>query len=725
MDPQHLVGCIPVASLVWRRDDYRILAVNDAFVADFGYDRAEALAMTIRQLVTDADWARAQAAIATPADDVTRWRLRRKSGELVAVDVRGADVADGQARLSTAVDSSHREARLFFEELETLAQSGGWSERLDEGVTHWSPGIFALLGLPPTEPPGVETFLPLVHPDDRGRLQAAIGRRRSGESLVPRTFRVRRASDGAERVIRSHARIVSVDHEGRPRRLAGVWRDVTDETAISEALRAAQARLGAILEAGVLGIVEWQDARIIDANDVFFQLTGYTRKDIDGGLETRLLSFPEHDASFARARKELEERGRSSPIAVEYRKKDGGRAPVIIGSALLPGERRGVAFIVDDRERREMVLRLGQADRLASMGAMAAAVAHELNNPLAYVMSNLTFIAETMAATTASSAELGPALSDARQGAERMRQIVRDLATFSRNDPLETAPVDAVAAVEQALALTANESRHRARIIKHLEPVPRLLGNETRLAQVLVNILINAAQSIAEGDVARHAITVSTRSDGARVRIEISDDGCGIPGDVLPRIFDPFFTTRGIGEGTGLGLSIALRLVTAMGGAIEVDSAVGRGSTFRLSFPVAAPASVAEAPRPAPPRRARVVIVDDEPMVGAALRRTLSREHDVTVLTSARELFALLAREPVDVIICDLMMPEMTGMDVHAELMAHFPSLAARTIFLTGGAFTPRARAFLAEVPNPRLDKPFDAEKLRQTIRALLPPPNQ
>jgi CheY-like chemotaxis protein len=275
--------------------------------------------------------------------------------------------------------------------------------------------------------------------------------------------------------------------------------------------------------------------------------------------------------------------------------------------------------------------------------------------------------------------------------------------------------------LDNALTLAANELRHRARVVKALTTVPAVRGNEARLTQVLVNLLINAAQAMPEGEADRHAITISSSVDGSgRVCLEVRDEGCGIAPEVLPRIFDPFFTTKPIGDGTGLGLSIAHRLISAMGGAIEVRSEPGCGSTFSVLLQPA----TREEPAPAPPvpaakKRARVVILDDEPMVGTAVKRMLAREHDVTLLTEPQELFSLLARESIDVLLCDLMMPLMTGMDVFVEVQARFPSLAPRVVFLTGGAFTSRAKSFLAEVPNPRLEKPFDASKLRALIRTL------
>jgi CheY-like chemotaxis protein len=240
---------------------------------------------------------------------------------------------------------------------------------------------------------------------------------------------------------------------------------------------------------------------------------------------------------------------------------------------------------------------------------------------------------------------------------------------------------------------------------------------------VFLNLLINAAHAIPEGAADRHRIRVatSTGEDGGAV-IEIEDTGEGIAAARLERIFDPFFTTKPIGVGTGLGLSICRNLVRAMGGEIEVESVPERGSLFRVRLPAAAGE---DRPAPsltpaAPSRRGRILAVDDEPLVANAIRRALAREYEVVTETSPRAALDLAARGSFDVVICDLMMPEMTGMDFFSELSAVAPDLSERVLFLSGGAFTPAARAFLERARNPCMEKPFDTEQLRAMVRGLM-----
>jgi CheY-like chemotaxis protein len=243
---------------------------------------------------------------------------------------------------------------------------------------------------------------------------------------------------------------------------------------------------------------------------------------------------------------------------------------------------------------------------------------------------------------------------------------------------------------------------------------------------VFLNLAVNAAQAMPEGQAERNEIRVITRrGPGGDVVVEFKDTGAGIPEAVLPRIFDPFFTTKEVGVGTGLGLAICHRIVSGFGGQIGVESEVGRGTTFRISLPVASivvePRADA-APRPAPPpRRGRILVVDDEPMMCHSVRRILARDHDVETTTSGSDALARVARgERYDVILCDLMMPVLGGADVYDELRKSAPEQAAKMVFMTGGAFTPRAQRFLDEVPNARVEKPLQTSELRALVHAQL-----
>jgi CheY-like chemotaxis protein len=242
------------------------------------------------------------------------------------------------------------------------------------------------------------------------------------------------------------------------------------------------------------------------------------------------------------------------------------------------------------------------------------------------------------------------------------------------------------------------------------------------VGQVLLNLLVNAAQAIPPGCPAAHVITVAARREAGDVIVEVSDTGSGIPKDVVNRIFEPFFTTKPLREGTGLGLSICHAIVTSLGGEISVDSEVGRGTTFRVTLPVASPS---KATRPistheVSPRRARLLIVDDEPALLSALA-LLFDEHEVTTFARVRPAIeAIEGGARFDVILCDVMMAEMSGMEFFTALEKLAPEMTARVIFLTGGAFTSAARTFLAGRANPTVEKPFDPQDLLAAVAHLL-----
>jgi PAS domain S-box-containing protein len=428
-------------------------------------------------------------------------------------------------------------------------------------------------------------------------------------------------------------------------------------------------------------------------------------------------------------------RGRVWHCWLEPLRDPGGSAVGVIGIALDITERARLEKAVRDREAQVV-----QSDRLASLGTLAAGVAHEINNPLTYVITNVGYVAERLASLAGELAaapageaapsgagarleEIREALGEAQEGAQRVRQIVRDLRTYSRGDDEQEKRVDIWRVIEWSVNMTMNEIRHRARLVKDLGPVPGVRGTETRLGQVFINLLVNAAQAIAAGSSADNEIRISTMTDeDGRAVVCISDTGPGIPPDVLDHIFEPFFTTKPTGVGLGLGLFVCHGIIKGMGGTLTAESPPGAGATFVVTLPPALAAIDATgliAPAEATNgRRARVLAVDDEPQVLRSIQRALGA-HEVVVADCGRDALARLATdEAFDVILCDLMMGDMTGMDLYAELGRRSQALAARIVFMTGGVFTDGARDFLAGVPNVCIEKPFDLAALRAMVAA-------
>jgi two-component system cell cycle sensor histidine kinase/response regulator CckA len=375
--------------------------------------------------------------------------------------------------------------------------------------------------------------------------------------------------------------------------------------------------------------------------------------------------------------------------------------------------------------------RLQSRDRMASIGTLTAGVVHGINNPLSYVIANLEYVKRLLSKgperlEPKALAELGDVLDDSLDGADRVRRIVSDLGNFSGPFDGRVVAVDLERAAERALSVAANEIRHRARVIREFAGVPAALGSEAKLVQVILNVLINAAHSIEPGAIDRNAITVRTRVDArGRPMLEIDDTGCGIAKEHLGRVFDPFFTTKPVGVGTGLGLSIAHRIVRELEGELRVESVHGHGTHVLLTLP-AAPlaASIAPPLESIPPFssdrfRARVLVIDDEPAILRAFRRVLF-SHEVSVATCGPEAMQKLSEGAAfDVIFCDVMMPEMSGVEVYQRISERYPGQEHKLVFMTGGAFTEPAAHFIESASNPKLKKPFTGSSLRALVASM------
>jgi len=394
-------------------------------------------------------------------------------------------------------------------------------------------------------------------------------------------------------------------------------------------------------------------------------------------------------------------------------------------------DERVVAIVVvarDISERKQAEMQLMLADRMASVGTLAAGVAHEINNPLAAVIANLDMAGQELddlGKQTAVSRDLVEELRDARLAADRVREIVRDLKIFSRAQEDRRGAVDVQKVLESTLRMAWNEIRHRARVVKNYKKVPRVDANESRLGQVFLNLLVNAVQAIPEGNYQGNEIRIATEVADGQVVVTIGDTGAGMSREVQSRLFTPFFTTKPVGVGTGLGLAISHRIVTQLGGTLTFVSEVGKGTEFRIALPAAGvnlPTITQSMPSgAAAKRRGRVLVIDDEESLVQAMRRYLMQDHDVDGVTSARAALELIrAGEHFDVVLCDLMMPQITGAELHDEVIKLDPALAARMIFVTGGAFTETARAFLDRVPNKRIEKPFDLKALRHIVNEVV-----
>jgi two-component system, cell cycle sensor histidine kinase and response regulator CckA len=399
-------------------------------------------------------------------------------------------------------------------------------------------------------------------------------------------------------------------------------------------------------------------------------------------------------------------------------------APIHDGEGRIGGS---VLILRDISEKRLLESRLALQARLAGLGTLSAGIAHEINNPLTYVITNLMFITEGIGkaagADQALLADLQQCLADAQLGASRIRTIVSDMKLFA-HPQASTSTFDLREALEDACRFTSHEVALRAAFEKAVAGQPVLVhGDKQQLSQLIGILLVNAAQAIPEGGAGERRVTLRLEASGSEAVVTVSDTGVGMTPEVLVRIFDPFFTTKPVGVGTGLGLSIAHGIAEAHGAQMRVRSKPGSGTAveFRLATqrqPAALPASLA-ATRAV--QRRRLLLVDDDPLVLRALQRQLASHHEVAAVLSGGEALTLLAAGmEFDLLLIDLLMPELSGVELHQRICQAHPHLSGRMAFLSGGAFTPATQAFAQQHAELILKKPASTAALDALFEKLL-----
>lgn len=572
-----------------------------------------------------------------------------------------------------------------------------------------------------------------VFPNDEDARRQFRALCEAGRLHLSRVSRLR--ADGS-RFVADLDMVVIRDAQGRISGHFGTLRDVTAQEEAAEALRQSEARLSLALQSAEF--YAWTlnlDTGSMDTDPRWAAHLGYHPAELATlTTATKLV----HPGDVAASRQAFGEHfaGKTPSVSFSYRlaTSSGAWRRVEVHGKVTERSADGAPLRMtgicrDITEQNAIEQRLLVAERMASLGTLAAGIGHEINNPLTYVSANLSLIDEAVAAQPAAGAELvakqelRQMLAEARDGVQRIVRIVRDLRSLSRGEAGRRHELDVQAILERSIELGRHEIRHRARVERYYSPLPRVIGDEGRLTQLFLNLLVNAAQAIGDGAAESNFIRITTRTCADNhVLVEVADSGKGMDSEVLARVFDPFFTTKEPGEGTGLGLAICHSIVKTLGGSIEAESVPGRGSTFRVKLPLDDEAQRPAAPPPPQPPSAvttpalKILVVDDEPTVGRLVCR-IFQDHSVIAETRAADaLRRLAAGEHFDRILCDVMMPEMSGMDLHDALAQADPSQLRRVIFMTGGAFSSRAAEFLASVPNPTVEKPFDPATLRAAV---------
>ena len=371
---------------------------------------------------------------------------------------------------------------------------------------------------------------------------------------------------------------------------------------------------------------------------------------------------------------------------------------------------------------RERTRQLLQTEKLATMGGLLAGVAHELNNPLTIVIGQIHLLRHAV-----TDSALVRRTEKIHAAADRCVRIVRNFLALARQHTPERGEVRLNDVVGEAIELLGYELRTGGVevVFNRAEDLPTLWADAHRLHQVLVNLVVNAEHAL-RGIPSGRRITITTRFDPehARVHLEVSDTGPGIPPEIQARIFEPFFTTKPSGQGTGLGLSLCQGIIEEHGGTIRVVSEPGRGATFVIELPVVTPPVVTTpAPAEALPAIASksILVVDDEPDIAATLAEMLQGAgHRVEVAPDGQKALEMLRHRDYDLIVTDTKMPVLDGLALYRALEQRLPQLRHRVIFVTGDVLDQDKRDLIAATGAPCLAKPFDLDEVLRVVQRAL-----
>jgi PAS domain S-box-containing protein len=478
----------------------------------------------------------------------------------------------------------------------------------------------------------------------------------------------------------------------------------------------------------------------IEVNPAWEKILGYSRDEVIG----RSYKAFAHPDDLTEVKRAWELGSLTFKTEMRFRSKDGkyrwlqwhGRADLLelraytVGRDITALKELQLQLQDEIQERKQIQAQLLRAERMASLGMLAAGVGHEINNPLTFTIANLQIAIEDLQKINLGKSFDGliKAMSDSLSGAERVKEIVRNLKLYSRTEEMpKPHPLCIAESLEMAIKICKAEVDANAFLTLNIGSTPKILANRGELSQVFVNLLLNAAQSMPVRPREQNSIRINASTDrsGAAI-VEISDNGAGIDEKNVEKIFDPFFTTKPAGVGTGLGLSICIGIIRSYGGEISATSRLGEGSTFRVRLPPATsefvPVSTAatavvkkEMTVAQPGVSKRVLVIDDERQLSDIVVRILKTDYQVSAINDSQEALQHLLKTggEYDLILCDLMMPQLTGIDLFNLVDIN---LQPKFIFMTGGTFTPEAATFLKSVSNRVLEKPFNIQTIRNAV---------
>ncbi len=534
---------------------------------------------------------------------------------------------------------------------------------------------------------------------------------------------------GEKSIVAYETKPLNIEH------LMALVRQVAERRKAEEELRESEEKLRLMFESVTEGItISGLDGNIVESNEAVVRMHGYdSKEEFIGRSAFELIGEKDHRRAVDNLKKTLE-RGHSGTIEYALLRKDGSEFPGELSAALMrdvSGSPAGFVAITKDiserkrteEERKELERKAYVSSRLASIGEMASGIAHEINNPLTAVIGFAQLLMERKDVPD----DIRKALETVHSGSVRVADIVRRLLTFARQDRAEREYVKISDIIENTLALRAYAMKTgNIEIRTYLDPdLPRTMAAGGQLQQVFLNIIINAETEM-KGAHGKGSLLIKTEVAGETIRVSFEDDGPGITPENMDRLFEPFFTTKEPGEGTGLGLSICHGIITEHGGRLYARSELGQGATFIVELPVVAVERQVELAEAAVEEGekvtgAKILVVDDELGIRNLLSQVLTDEgHSVETLDNATEALERIKGERYNLILVDIKMPGMSGIELYENIKKIARTLGRRMVFITGDVIAPDTRDFLTRTRVPCITKPFDIEQLKKDISRLL-----
>ncbi|ADJ26433.1 PAS/PAC sensor hybrid histidine kinase [Dehalogenimonas lykanthroporepellens BL-DC-9] len=657
----------------------------------------------------------------------TRWECRpwfEKDGSVGGIIVY-TEVITEQINRERALAESKEKYRQLAENTESIS----WEYDIEQDRwTYLASQVGRILGYRPEEFTDLQFWADHIHPEDRDwapKYCLTAARAGRDHSLEYRFLK----KDGKSVWLRN---IVSVEQAGcQPVKLRGIMIDITErKQAEEEALRSAAEWLATF--DSITDMVALVDTghRITRVNQAFARVLGRKPGELLGKRCYEVihgLKGPHPDCPYARAltTRQVE--------TSEYFDEKLGLWVEATASPIMDvdGNMVGSVHIIKDvsgrkrAEENERLLRekAEMSSRLAAVGEMAAGIAHEINNPLTGVIG----FSELLMTRPDVPDDMKEDLHIINEGSQRVKDIVRRMLTFARQSKPVKSAVNIIDVLENTIEMRRYvlETSNISIVRDYARDITEVVADAGQLQQVFLNIIVNAEYAMKKAHDKGVLVVKTEKSDG-HIRVLITDDGPGMSDEVKSKLFQPFFTTKDPGEGTGLGLALSMGIIKEHGGSISVKTVVGKGTTFIVELPMTPVETVSavenQETQPVKAiRSAKILVVDDERSVGALIRVILTRQgHEVQECYGPQEALDKLVDNTYDIVILDIRMPGMSGIELLDEIKVRWPKMVSRVLFITGDTSDLSTRTYLNTHNIPYISKPFERHELEEKVNALL-----